>query len=197
MICKRSKRFFVFALTLALVGLAVSVRWVQAAPAAPVTFPVTQPDGTEIMVRMWGDEFQHGYETTDGYTIVKDLDSQYWVYANKMQDGNQASSDLIVGKSSPEGLEKHVRTPAALAAEKPENNGPTLRGQNQGMIPLLVLLVSFSDQDATYSAGSFQQEAFGQQTVSKTFTPKLLLANLTLFQPLRVMVQRMMVLLAG
>ena len=38
-------------------------------PAMQFNKTLTQPDGTQLDVRLWGDEFANGWETADGYTI--------------------------------------------------------------------------------------------------------------------------------
>lgn len=44
----------------------------RAAPFRNLPTPFTQPDGTRIELRGWGDEFYAVFETTDGYTVVFD-----------------------------------------------------------------------------------------------------------------------------
>ena len=44
----------------------------QASPAAPGEFTLTQPDGSTFQAHQWGDEWNHGTETVEGYSILKD-----------------------------------------------------------------------------------------------------------------------------
>ena len=45
---------------------------VEASPAAPVEFELIQPDGTTIFTaHQWGDEWNNGVETLEGYTIIQ------------------------------------------------------------------------------------------------------------------------------
>ena len=69
------------AAALALLGLFSLPGRALAAPAFPGEVPVTQPDGTTFGAVGWGDETSHGLETVDGYTIIQDEASGFWVYA--------------------------------------------------------------------------------------------------------------------
>jgi M6 family metalloprotease-like protein/uncharacterized repeat protein (TIGR02543 family) len=98
------------ALLLALVGGTVS-GW--AAPTGPQGVPVEaqQPDGTVLTIRGYGDEFYHRYETTDGYTVIRDQQTNTWHYAQASTDGSTLlSSGLVVGRDHPAaaGLTKHA-----------------------------------------------------------------------------------------
>ena len=84
----------------------------QASPAAPLDIPITQPDGTTFTARQWGDEWNHGFETLDGYTILQMADS-WWVYARAAGDNLLSPSPLRVGLDSPGDLPLHLR-PSAL-----------------------------------------------------------------------------------
>ncbi len=58
-----------------------------AAPAYPFPVKVQQPDGTEITVRMRGDEYFHYIETADGYITLQNTHG-YYTYA-VINDQNQ------------------------------------------------------------------------------------------------------------
>jgi M6 family metalloprotease-like protein len=51
-------------------------------------FTLFNPDGSQIRVRGWGNQFAAVFETLDGYTIVKDPASGYFHYAVLSGDGN-------------------------------------------------------------------------------------------------------------
>ena len=79
-------------------------------PAAPGIRELTQPDGTVFRAVLWGDERMHGWETEDGYTIVREANSGYWNYALHGKDGSLVSSGRRVGiDPRPGNLEKHLR----------------------------------------------------------------------------------------
>ena len=54
----------------------------SAVPAHPRPVDVTQSDGTQLTVRLVGDEFYHFSMTTDGYTLLQRSNGDY-VYAVK------------------------------------------------------------------------------------------------------------------
>ncbi|MDE6391596.1 MAG: hypothetical protein K2L26_09300, partial [Duncaniella sp.] len=65
---------------------------VLAVPAKPGLLPMTQPDGTVINVRLFGDEFHHYYVSEDGYYLVNDNETFY--YADVDADGLTVRSDI-------------------------------------------------------------------------------------------------------
>ncbi len=62
-----------------------------AVPAVPTPIQVTQPDGTQLTIKIVGDEFFNYHTTVDGYTIVRD-EAGYFVYAQSQND------DLVPSK---------------------------------------------------------------------------------------------------
>ncbi|MFA7073910.1 MAG: M6 family metalloprotease domain-containing protein [Endomicrobiaceae bacterium] len=82
-----------------------------AVPANPTPTKLSQPDGTNIIILLKGDEFFHWNETTDGYTILKDTQTKFWTYAQKKDDGSLEPSSYKVGKDSPisAGVKKALR----------------------------------------------------------------------------------------
>jgi M6 family metalloprotease-like protein len=71
--------------TAALVAVAAN-----AVPAVPHPINVTQPDGTNLTIKIVGDEFFNYHTTVDGYTLVRD-ESGYFVYALSENDNLVAS----------------------------------------------------------------------------------------------------------
>ena len=119
---KRSIVFMFVILAGFLFLMALPTGTVQAGPASPVTFTLTQPDGTTFTAIQWGDETVNGYETLDGYVIAQQADSGTWYYLTVAANGALAPaySDsvlMVVGQADPTGLKKHLRpTGAPLAA---------------------------------------------------------------------------------
>ena len=68
--------------------------------AAPRDHTLTQPDGSMFKARQWGDEWSHGWETTTGYTIIRNRKTLTWVYGVLSDDGTIAPTTNIVGKES-------------------------------------------------------------------------------------------------
>lgn len=55
-------------------------------------FSFTQPDGTHIAVRGWGDQHYAVFETLDGFTVVKDPGTGFYCYAKRSEDENLLES---------------------------------------------------------------------------------------------------------
>ena len=74
-------------------------------------FTFGNPDGSEVTLRGWGNQFQAVFETLDGYTVVQGDDGDY-EYAKLADDGETlVPSGARVGAAGPEtlALPKHVR----------------------------------------------------------------------------------------
>lgn len=98
-----------------------------AVTANPEPIVKRQPDGTEITVRLRGDEKVHWMETLDGYTLLYDA-QRYIVYATTDADGNMIPSTMKymgdsqarrspTGQPAAQGLVKGLRySPSQVAA---------------------------------------------------------------------------------
>jgi len=58
-------------------------------------------DGSEIKIRQWGDEFSHGWQTEDGYSILKDSTTGDWFYAKSDKKGRLVQSNERIGLQKP------------------------------------------------------------------------------------------------
>jgi M6 family metalloprotease-like protein len=145
--------------------VAMSGAAVQRAEAAPVfgqTFRLPQPDGTQIEVRIWGDEFYGITETLDGYAVVRDPDTLSFCYARLSKDGNDLiSTGVSVGQPAPAdpSITPHLRISSKAAQAKArtarlkwEEEGRTLAkhgavraGPTTGVVQGLCLIVDFWD----------------------------------------------------
>lgn len=76
---------------LTLIACALVAFAALAVPAVPTPIQVTQPDGTQLMIKIVGDEFFNYQTTVDGYTIVRN-EAGYFVYAQSLND------DLVPSK---------------------------------------------------------------------------------------------------
>jgi hypothetical protein len=89
-----------------------------AAPMWGELFPLEQPDGTPVEVRIWGDEFYRVVESPDGYTLVRDPDSGVICYARLSDDRYELLSTGVRFDTQPAaglGLAKHLRIDPAEA----------------------------------------------------------------------------------
>jgi len=192
-----SRRFLltvIASMALAVLGLAFQASGALAAPAAPVDLPITQPDGSTFIARAWGDEWQHGMETKDGYTILLDQQSGYWVYAVAVDGAlSPALSDsqqpLAVGKAAPGALEKHARpapvaNPHRMDQSSLEVEGSLLEGParqpNLGSQPLLIIFVNFTNRTRTYALSIFESRAWGGSSSIADFYQKASFSQLSI-----------------
>lgn len=84
----------------------------HAVPVFGEIFDLRQPDGSTIKVRVWGDEFYRVVESLDGYTLIRDPESQEICYAELSVDGNDLVSTGVTASRplpAPMHLKPHVR----------------------------------------------------------------------------------------
>jgi M6 family metalloprotease-like protein len=83
-------------------------------------FEFTQPDGTQIKLKGWGNQNHAVFETLDGFTVVRDPVTGYYQYAKLSADKSFLEpADAIVGRVDPAtlGFEKHIRISKVAAKE--------------------------------------------------------------------------------
>jgi M6 family metalloprotease-like protein len=86
-----------------------------AAPYPPNGRPIewTQPNGTVLELRVFGDEFYGRTETLDGHTVVFDTNENVYYYAKLSADGTAfEASDQMVAQDAPTPASKNLRLPA-------------------------------------------------------------------------------------
>ena len=85
-----------------------------AVTASPNAFIDTQPDGTEVELRIRGDEYFHWLEDPDKFTVIKD--KGWYFYAEKGPAGNLLPSALRAGVDNPKafGMKERVMPSAAV-----------------------------------------------------------------------------------
>ncbi len=157
-------RLTAFALIVLWALLFATVGPALAAPANPHPFPLQQPDGTTFLARMYGDEWNNGFETLSGYTILQDPATGYWVYATLDGWGNLAPTTLRVGLDAPKNLTPHLREQRQRPLYAPPLNSiPRAPWPGvQGTLPTLFILVEFNDQKHVGSnASDWAAKAFG------------------------------------
>jgi len=156
-----------FALILFILPTLVSVPSAFAAPHDGDRFDLSQPDGSLVPVRVFGDEFYQDVESLDGFTLIRD--SEGWIcYASLSADGSGYVSTGVRytgGGRAPAGLRKGLRIGASSVLKKHRMNRDVLgydeltapRPELRGTGPLsktaaarrvvgLTLLVEFPDQ---------------------------------------------------
>ena len=142
-----------------------------AVQANPDPVDTTQPDGTPLTVRLFGDEWYHFYETDDGHAIVQAPDGWWW-YATLDRDGRYTASPYRVGKPDP-GLDQflqdigpHLREHTQYWTENRERflthtmpgileNAAKLDQGRRATLNVPVVLIQYPDFFASQSAASF------------------------------------------
>jgi M6 family metalloprotease-like protein len=171
-----SSRYRFVPALIALIAITLAGTPVFAVKANPKPVTRYQPDGTAIEVRMVGDERIVFNEDKEGHTLVRDA-AGWWVYADPSQHrrGPLRETQLRAGKDKvPPGFAKHVRPAIDVKALVPPfeqqddgSIGELFRSSNQERssstgristqaasltptsVPVLVILVEFSDQKHT------------------------------------------------
>ena len=147
--------------------LILSIIYCNAAYLQDVPTSITQPNGRVINCFITGDEFYRYVHDSLGYTIVKNPNTGYYVYALPMADSLTYSS-YVVGEADPTSLNLPVR--ARWSAEKilakrkaweaeyaRYKEHKAVAGSNKGMINNLVIFISFAD-DTTFAYTDYPTE---------------------------------------
>jgi len=145
-----------------------------AVPAIPTPIEVTQPDGTTLTIRLYGDENFHYNTTEDGYLIAKNQQDAF-VYATVSQKGELQPTERIARNLNARSA-SDVSFLRTLDVNKDisrlrvtENIMQTQEEAMQQMAPpppqratsymgeqhLLVILVNFTDKSFVYPQSNF------------------------------------------
>ena len=143
-----------------------------AGPVYPAPVTLAQPDGTEFEAIPYGDEWDNGYDTSDGYAIVRDEASRVWHYAVLDDAGQLTSSGLEVGRDQPEGLTPHARNANVVNPNRfpiSPAGGERLT-TNIGSQPVLVILLAFANRAAVgTTAANWSNTFFGATGSVKSY----------------------------
>ena len=146
-------RHLFFAVVTAL-ALGLASKGAMAINASPHAVHVTQPDGTEIVLRGHGDERFHWEEDANGYSVL--LKNGRYVYARRAQNGRLVPTEHEVGKVNPRavGLSKRILPDRAVIAQQRANapgsetndtQGPAEQAGPSGQVVNLVIPIRFSN----------------------------------------------------
>jgi M6 family metalloprotease-like protein len=143
-----------------------------AAPLRNIPQTVIQPNGDTLQCFASGDEFFNYLHDANGYTIIQDPVTGYYVYAIPDGDDIKASS-YIAGKVDPAQLNlkkqtlpservlrKIISAQRALlkAEEQPAlsnlKNAPPNYARNQGTLNNIVIFIRFSDEESSVFSSS-------------------------------------------
>ncbi len=168
-----------------LIGGLALLTSILASPTTSLAVPVApgqkvelgQPSGATVAAKPFGDEWYHGFETRQGYTVLKDRQSDVWEYAEHRGDG-LAPGGAPANRPAPDSVEPHLRDEGRidraehLAAEEPpvEDSAAAASGDgsaeespspaNTGTQHSLVILVQFADQDSLGTSPSQWRDRF-------------------------------------
>lgn len=114
----KARQFSVWTGVLALLVAAPWYTQAWAVPAPPAPMEVTQPDGTTLSVRAYGDEYGLFFEAEDGYTVMQDSQGS-WQYAVRGGNGRLVPSHSKAGRGDPRrlGVALHERHDDATMLE--------------------------------------------------------------------------------
>ncbi|MCL2690226.1 MAG: M6 family metalloprotease domain-containing protein [Chitinispirillia bacterium] len=106
----------------ACVVLLAFVSAVIAAPHSGEEIMLSQPDGSEVPVIIWGDELYAVAECPDGFTLVRGADG--WIsYAELSEDGQLVSTGVrYTAASRAPGARRNLRSSDRVVLEKQERN---------------------------------------------------------------------------
>jgi len=149
----------------------------SAVPAYPYPIDITQPDGTTLTIRLYGDENFHYNTTEDGYLIVRNQQDAF-VYATVSQTGELQPTERIARNadmrnvsdkeflsllnvnSDIERLRNTVsvmRTQRMPAQQEEPLSPPQKATMYMGDQHIVVILVNFSDKSFLYPQSYFDK----------------------------------------
>jgi len=148
------------ALVAALLALAPGLPGTGALYANPAQQNVVedyrQPDGTTLRLALWGDEFAHGFDTPEGYAVVRNMGTSWWEYATRDAGGALVPSGRRVGREMPPEAPRLRPSKAAIESSRqrfgvPSREAPRLAARPawaSGTINILVIMVQFPADSA-------------------------------------------------
>lgn len=155
---------FLKILLISLCLISISDMPAYSVPAYPKPVKYTQPDGTTVVYRIMGDEYNHWLESTGGY-VLKKSDKGYLCYATKNDKGTIVAGTTYTGddKQAPAKARLLKRSDMIKANDvAPNTTGPKKALQINGTFPLtgkrklLMLLVNFADTKPLFDADKFR-----------------------------------------
>ncbi len=160
-------------------GLQVS----HAVPAYPKPFTMTQPDGSTITLIAVGDEFQHGFTTLDGLTVVPGADG--FVYYSTASGASQVKAHDAANRNNAETafidrnrdqlnfgaqITAQTRQLRASARNKASKVGST-QVPTTGSPRVPIILVEYADKAMANSKDKFEDHyKTGNKSVFKYFS---------------------------
>lgn len=146
---------------LVVVCLLLSAQTALAGPVLPDPVTLYQPDGTPIAAQPYGDEWDNGYETAAGFTIIQD-ETRLWTYALRDENGLLAPSGRAAHEPALPDYRPHLRNAAVVNPNRYAIlPGDGARPRASGEPPLVVLLVEFTDRAGSSTQADWSATFFG------------------------------------
>ena len=133
---------------------------VSAMPLFNVPTSLVQPNGDTLHCFVSGDEYYQRLHDADGYTIVKNPQTGWWVYADTVHTSADrwqvVPTSYVAGIVDPHtvvalhpniGIDNDTWLERQKAYDIPTADAPKTSGRNHGRMNNLVIFVRFSDQD--------------------------------------------------
>ena len=155
----------------------------HAVPAYPKPFTMTQPDGSTITLIAVGDEFQHGFTTLDGLTVVPGADG--FVYYSTASGASQVKAHDAANRNNAETafidrnrdqlnfgaqITAKTRQLRASARNKASKVGST-QVPTTGSPRVPIILVEYADKAMANSKDKFEDHyKTGNKSVFKYFS---------------------------
>ncbi|OFV99815.1 MAG: hypothetical protein A3F68_05055 [Acidobacteria bacterium RIFCSPLOWO2_12_FULL_54_10] len=145
----------------AMLGLSWFSIHAHAVGANAEPYELQQPNGIRFWARSWGDEWQNGTETTDGYTILNDRTNGWWAFAARDGQGNLVPSTRRVGELVPSTTPRYLRADSPTSVSMQQlRSGQALTSAAEmpvvtGNHKLLVIVVDFTP---SISLGTTEQD---------------------------------------
>ena len=142
-------------------------------PASPDKYLLIQSDSSSFEAKQWGDERSHGWETSDGYTVIYEEKERNWHYAESDSDGRLRSTGKAVGRDRvPGGHAKRIRptsinpvsqSPAYISSVIPISSRTDIASFTAptGTYNIPVFLINFNDTSTAFSPSDFTTLLFG------------------------------------
>lgn len=140
-----------------------------AVPAYPGLITVSQPDGSEIQIKLKGDENLNWATTSDGYVLLRN-DRNYWTFARQDNSGKLVASDVIYRNNTDDAVKSGIVRGLKYSNEqilesKQQQISALSTGQSdlqvEGTFPakgknkLLMLMLNYSDTEPVYTQEQF------------------------------------------
>jgi M6 family metalloprotease-like protein len=147
-------------------------------PASPDRYLLIQSDSSSFEAKQWGDERSHGWETSDGYTVIYEEKERNWHYAELNSDGSLRSTGKAVGrdrvqgghakKIRPTNINPVTQSPAYISSVSPISSQAEISSFTapSGTYNIPVFLINFQNTSTTFTASDFTTLLFGNNNWS-------------------------------